>query len=1117
MSDAIETLTAVLRADTAQYTAALKEAMGATRVVDAATVAMAANIQKLVDAQLKAAAESRAAAAAARETAAARKVATEIERAHAEALREAKRLEKERADEAKQAAARASEGYQQIASAARSTLEALRSLAESSLAVANRLDPRQGREYAHAMRELNDSIQTAEAAFGRALRPAVEAVANTLTNLIDNFNALDGSTKGTIATVLEVVGAIAAVIVAIAGLAAAYAAVTTAAAAFGITSMAAAGTAIAGWAAALAPVLAVAAGVAGVIGIVVALKQVWDANVGGIQETTARVFAWLAEKANWIKGVFFDAFAGIRDHFIDMAESWLQTFGSVFDFLKSHGIMKGLADSVSQEVEGVVSGLEGLKKDLTADGMTKDLKAGAAWGAGKLVEAGKAVGDFIKTGWDGSSKTLSDMLAQIKSKLGLDKLFGEKAGAHQHVQTDEEQGAEIEAGKRRLEVEKAIAEMRTGASNFDLAIKERIVALQRGELEAQGKALEDQLSQQKAMLDRAYSEGDEAGAARAKAGVEGALSGLKAVYAEIDAQNRKGIADAAKDLESKNTQRMAFEARVAQVQEAEAAAQASYQKALADGDAAHLAASKAAADAAHDATMKAIEQAKAMQGQATSAAAKLTSLQVQGAAQAADHQRKVNDETRSLWQTVGDHLKAMAGYFKGQAAGLLTGGGGITSSVAQAAIEGGKTAGAEGALTGALTALVSNSAGYAKLFEALNGVLQGLSDAVGKVLEAVAPLIAALGTALAPIFAGLGDLLLYVGRGLTGALMPLVGMIGQLAAPVGHLLSALAPLFQVLVEVGLVIMLAMQGPLPLLLEAFVLLVPMLELLARVTEAAIHGVTQAWNFVLEAVQSLLRSLGNLPGVGDEAKRLADSLESLRIHAVSFGTAVDHATVAVNQFADSVLKDMQSMADATAKMSADAAALNYALNHPDADPAKQAAIVKALQDALAKDQQALIVATDQKAIDEARKAYADNPNYQTNQAITDAMAKLAYDQASFTDASTANTAATTENTKVTQSVVESLTNLPGGFKLNLQKYYADAGTGSGVSSVNNAGFGQRLAQGGQAADSAPVYVFNFNGEPTTNQMQQAEEFVRRQNARAGRSRRLYPGPARPGGRG
>ncbi len=150
-----------------------------------------------------------------------------------------------------------------------------------------------------------------------------------------------------------------------------------------------------------------------------------------------------------------------------------------------------------------------------------------------------------------------------------------------------------------------------------------------------------------------------------------------------------------------------------------------------------------------------------------------------------------------------------------------------------------------GALLGIVLELVSGSRGFTNLIAALDGILQGLADAVGQVFEPVSMLI----NAVQPIVGAVGALVAQVLPLVTSVLEPLLPVFVML----GAVLMALSPLLAFVVRVVEVVLIPVLAVLEGAMRA---LFGALQTVAVIVLGVVVGVVMVWNGVISAIQAVL---------------------------------------------------------------------------------------------------------------------------------------------------------------------------------------------------------------------------------------------------------------------
>jgi hypothetical protein len=189
-----------------------------------------------------------------------------------------------------------------------------------------------------------------------------------------------------------------------------------------------------------------------------------------------------------------------------------------------------------------------------------------------------------------------------------------------------------------------------------------------------------------------------------------------------------------------------------------------------------------------------------------------------------------------------------------------------------------------GALIGIIVELVSGSEGFKTLVSALDGIFQGLSDALGQLLMPVAMVV----NALQPIVSAVGTLVAQV--------LPLVNAVLEPLLPIfvilGVLLMALSPIIDVLVNVLQIALIPVMGLLNFVMKA---LFGAIQVVAYIILAYAIMYGELWNGILYAVQSVLNFLSAIEIAGGKPFAfLADwatTLESSKVATDDYKKQMD----------------------------------------------------------------------------------------------------------------------------------------------------------------------------------------------------------------------------------
>jgi len=719
--------------------------------------------------------------------------------------------------------------------------------------------------------------------------------------------------------------------------------------------------------------------------------------------------------------------------------------------------MAKLADA-AQKYAHVGSGGQGLREASVAalKASQADIANQIFGKLGDLKENAKQYGiTFVQGVVNGVTSGGSGLLKQAKQALS-EYLRPDTGQKDFNFAAADNQGGINEAAKKLAELNKILAGLDRAAAEATLSSYLKTADGMVQGLQSRAKGLQTQLASANASLASASGSGVDRAAQVSLQIIQQIKSVNEDVKATMDAQADKARAYATSLSEGAEKAK----------QDMEAAAETIRSSARVFKDENANEQQKAAASAAADIAKMQLETAKEVIEKQKAAAAQTLDLEnkakeqqrnadLQTAQQIADLQRAVSQSDRKYTEFAQGAVTGVAG---------ATGLGGALSG----AQTGYQVGGGQGAAIGALLGFVQQSKAIQDVSAKAAGYFQAVADALG---EFIAPLLAipgplvllmpalrAMGDAFraaSPGFQHLQEAFQRLGSGLlkrfTDASVALAIAFGSMA---GRFLDAGGLLGGV-------------GGLVSAVERFT------DTVFLVIQTMDFWAAKVADFVGEILRSLhLDDQANVAFAFAENMRaaattLADNSAKVTAPADAAAAGMARAAAAANEFAQTISQDFQTLGDLQQKSAADYQALVNAQN-AGAPQAVIDALQKTYNDDLAKTKQA----QDQKAIDDAKQAYANNPNANTYEAIIQAMAQLALDQAT---ASADNTSATKDNTKATVNAVASLTNVPSGFKVALERFNSTIGLSP---SINNAQTAIGAAQATNKAGGTVIQTLNIN---------------------------------------
>lgn len=225
--------------------------------------------------------------------------------------------------------------------------------------------------------------------------------------------------------------------------------------------------------------------------------------------------------------------------------------------------------------------------------------------------------------------------------------------------------------------------------------------------------------------------------------------------------------------------------------------------------------------------------------------------------------------------------------------------GGVGGGALAAGQAGFAAAGPMGAAVGAGASLLESSAGFKKVSDAINKIMQSVADTLGRFLEPLVPVIESIGNAIKPFLDALGAVFGAAGKGLAAALTPLVpvikvvaGLLADILEPISELMNAIQPLIPIIVMVNEVLLaISLVGFAPLII-AIKALRPVIDFVAGVISKVVDGIVGIWNGIIDAVASVFDALAHaLPGgAGDTMRQFYYDLEGMKAQTTEQAAAM-----------------------------------------------------------------------------------------------------------------------------------------------------------------------------------------------------------------------------------
>lgn len=597
------------------------------------------------------------------------------------------------------------------------------------------------------------------------------------------------------------------------------------------------------------------------------------------------------------------------------------------------------------------------------------------------------------------------------------------------------------------------------------------------------KRAEDIAEIQKSKLEAAYSSMDTARIAAAQ--TEYALA-MKAVAAKMDAE--AAIFDKQKAAAEQSEKILKGQLILARM-DLEAKAGAAERAAAASGATGLSGAAKAQADALVERTKKALDQAKTAYEQIgdreIQAAQQVENMRDKAEASRLEKRaRQTRDEEESRKRAADYELRKRE-QLRAELTSLFQGSGvpGIAnaytdrSKTGYLGVDAGQKTDIPGlggvstaGLVGAIVEMLARSKQFQEAMGAVNEIMQAASDDLGAFMQPWLDIIKTLRDGLVPVMHALEPLIGAFAEVISPVVMILklvVVPVSSLALGLSQVLSAIAPLIPPLVKIAAVAVLLISNIWQVALVVW-LMGQALQALAPIIKKVVDSIGLAWNGLIDTLKGWLASLKDIPGVGWAAEQAAGELDSFKVH-------LDQAGTQTAAFADTMAQARRAFADYQdaqdryfgLQQAADAAKRS-------GDPAMQA-LAEELQKQADQAYGDWIATSNQQVVDAAKAALqaydrGDRSSGLTRDQLEQNLINAYAQQATST---AYNSTATKENTKATKDLAGSLSNVPTGFKLALERFRA-----IGAQTAIEAGATSGAASMVGARASAPGIVININ---------------------------------------
>lgn len=652
----------------------------------------------------------------------------------------------------------------------------------------------------------------------RVALPVLQQMADFVGRLVALFRSLTPEQKAMVTTFIEAAGAVTAVGMAAVKIEPAFKLIAT-----GIRLVA---TGMGALGVGLLPALA---GVAAFIGLAGLLREAWDENLGGVQETSSKVWTWMQTNGPKVGSALADVagFVGraFQKLFIWMYEAWAKTATQLVEGVA--WVAKKLRLDNYIDVDGVkefaLTTIEWIKQLPTDSGLAA-LKQDAIDQFGKMKS--------------GVSKIADDISKKVKGIFdGLPKAA--KATAFKDIEK-----AQTDYGRLRADrLSTSFTALDTGA-NLKQAVEM-----------AGGKNVPERLAEFTA---KTFESAQGVEDLRDVLHKLGASAGEAAKWVEEKIKKDEKAAELAKHVDRLR------EDRVPQATQ-------QFFAGGTFGDAAKLS----------GVTTTLPDFLEKLNGSSLTSLSAFEDIEDQLA-----QVRDLSPVARELWDRVKKNYlegieeekqkaelkkqqyeQAISG-FKDSVVGSLGKLGGVIQAATGPMAQAG---GPIGALVAVGFELLKNSKQFGEFQAALDGVIQGLSDALGQLLPPFTMLV----NAIQPIVAAVGAIVAQVVPLLTSVIEPLLPVFVVL----GALLMALSPIVGVLVKILEISLIPIMGVLNGVMQA---LFSAIKVVAYVILGYVVLYSELWNGILSAVQTVLTFLASIEIAGGKPfaflAEWATSLES-----------------------------------------------------------------------------------------------------------------------------------------------------------------------------------------------------------------------------------------------
>jgi hypothetical protein len=757
-----------------------------------------------------------------------------------------------------------------------------------------------GAEVKKQLEDLKTQSVALASEIAQAAMPVIQQMTDFVGRLITAFRQMTPAQKEILVSFLQGAMAVSAIGIAAVKLEPAFK-LAGSAISFAGTAMSALGTAVAWVQGALASLgvgfLPVLAGIAAFIFIAGFVRQAWAENLGGIQEKFASVWGWISEK-----GGVVSKFLGKAADFI--GERFKAVFSEIWDRYKTFMqlIIRGaalLARSLGMENVFDVNGLEKAALQFT-DQYPKLMVEGAKLLGDAAVEGVKVIGSGLGTALEFSAAGLSKTAGDITDKL---------SGAFKGLLPE---AAKVEV-KAAAEKEEKVKSAAAHAPKVDYG------RLRADKMEASfvalagiGGNLRDSLEMAGALNVPKELEQFSGDALKSVKGIEDVRDFLHKIGASAG-ETEKYLGEWQKWRE-----KLDKDAKVVERLRADRAPQAAEQflKGGTFGESARMAGVKTGIpewlEKLNGSNLKSLSDFEDLED----ALAQIKDLNpvvkeffetskktftdgIEKAKQQAEEQAKKAQERQQAIDGFKDGVVGSMGKLGGviQAA---------TSPLAQAG-------GPIGALVAVGFELLKNSKQFGEFQAALDGVIQGLSDALGQLLPPFTMLV----SAIQPIVAAVGAIVANVVPLLTAVLEPLLPVFVIL----GALLMALSPIVNIVVEVLRVQLIPVVWLLEQVMRS---LFGALQTVAVIILGVVVGVVNLWNGVVSAVQSVLMWISGFEIAGQKPFAfLADwatSLEAAKGPAAQYQKQLNDTMAMTYESAMTTAKSFNDAAGAADQLAA-----------------------------------------------------------------------------------------------------------------------------------------------------------------------------------------------------